>query len=372
MLRIVDRYLLQEILWSFLASTFMLLLVTLGGVLADLLAKVALGRIPADLLLMLLGLRVIDALTVLLPLSAFLGVLLAYGRLYRDSEMAVFAASGVNIIGLLRPLTFFVIPVLIGLMLLSFWLAPAAIRASQKMLEEASRSLVVAGLEPGRFVELPGRDGILYVGGMNERGTEFQHMFVQSERTDKEGKQHIDIVTAERGELFYDANGTERYLSLKNGFRVEGIIGQNDFRLMRYARNDVKLPEADNKETPASVKRSASTADLVRSNDPVQRGELAARIAAPISLLVLIFLALPFSRSTPRQPRYASLLIALLCYLIYFNVLALGQNWITLNKISHDISLWWAHLPVLTIASLLLWRQQRFPRPQTLRLSEAN
>lgn len=362
MLRIVDRYLLREILWSFFASTFMLLLVTVGGVLADLLAKVARGRIPTDLLLTLIGLRMVDALTLLLPLAVFLGVLLAYGRLYRDSEMAVFAASGLTITGLLRPLLFFAVPMVITLSVLSFWLAPTAVRASQTLLQEASRSLVVAGLEPGRFVELPGRDGIIYVGGMNGDGTSFQHMFVQSEHADKDGKQRLDIITAERGELFLDANGIERYLRFENGFRVEGVLGQNDFRLMRYAGNDVKLPESDNGETPASVKRSAPTTALINSDDPVQRSELAWRLASPISTLVLMLLALPLSRSTPREPRYSKLLIGMLCYLIYSNVLALGRNWISLNKISTDITLWWVHLPVLVIALWLLWRSQRLPR----------
>ena len=104
MLRIVDRYLTRELLVSFVAATLILLLITLGGTVADLLNKIARGRIPADLLLALIGLRTVDALTVLAPLSVFIGVQLAYGRLYRESEMAVFAASGLALTGLLRPL----------------------------------------------------------------------------------------------------------------------------------------------------------------------------------------------------------------------------------------------------------------------------
>ena len=74
-------------------------------------------------------------------------------RLYRESEMAVFAASGLPATGLLRPLALFGVPLAIAIALIAFWLAPAAVRQAQSLQEEASRSLIIAGLEPGRFVE---------------------------------------------------------------------------------------------------------------------------------------------------------------------------------------------------------------------------
>ena len=84
MLRIVDRYLVRELLVSFIAAVTILLLVTVGATVADLLAKIARGRVAADLLMALVGLRTIDSLTLLVPLGIFLGVQLAYGRLYRE------------------------------------------------------------------------------------------------------------------------------------------------------------------------------------------------------------------------------------------------------------------------------------------------
>ena len=182
MLRIVDRYLARELFFSFIAALLILLLVVTGATVADLLNKIAHGRVAADLLVALIGLRTVDTLTLLVPLSAFLGVQIAYGRLYRESEMAVFAASGLPVTGLLRPLALFAIPVIFATAAVSFWLAPAADRKAQTLQEEASRSLIIAGLEPGRFVELPNNDGVMYVEGMNTDGTKFTKMFVASER----------------------------------------------------------------------------------------------------------------------------------------------------------------------------------------------
>ena len=364
MLRIVDRYLARELLLSFTAAVLILLLVTVGATVADLLAKIARGRVAADLLLALIGLRTVDTLTLLVPLAAFLGVQIAYGRLYRESEMAVFAASGLAVTGLLRPLLLFAVPLTIAMALISFWLAPAAVRQAQTLQQEASRSLIVAGLEPGRFVELPNNDGVMYVETMNPDGTRFKKMFVASERANAtDGSTSLNVITAADGELFHDADGTQRFLGLNDGFRVEGVLGQDNYRLMRYQRNDIKLPDNSNDSTPESVKRSAPSMDLLRSTDTSQRAELQWRLAAPLSVLVLVLLALPLARSSPREPRYARLLIALLAWFIYYNGLAIGRSWISQGKFDPRIGFWWVQIPTVLIAAFLLWRSQQLPKP---------
>ncbi|NCT66807.1 MAG: LPS export ABC transporter permease LptF [Rhodanobacteraceae bacterium] len=365
-LRLIDRYLLRELAASFLAASVILLLVMVGGAVADLLAKIARGRIPADLLFTLIGLRTLGALNILLPLATLLGVLLAYGRLWRDSEMAVLQSSGLDLRGQVRPLALFALPVALVLGVVSFWLAPAADRLAQALLTEANRSLIVAGLEPGRFVELPGRDGVIYVGEMSSDGTQFKRMFIESERPDKDtGKTRIDVITATHGYLYHDADGVGRYIALQDGFRVEGKLGEDDYRLMRFARNDIRLPDAATDDSATSVKRAASTGELLRaSDDAVMRAELHWRLGAPLSVLVLALLALPLAKSSPREPRYARLLLALLAWLVYYNGLLLGRAWLSQGKLAMGFGLWWVYLPALAIAAWLLWSGQRLKRPR--------
>ena len=368
--RIIDRYLLREVLASVLAATVILLLVMIGGAVADLLAKIARGRIPADLLFTLIGLRALSSLTILLPLAILVGVLLAYGRLWRDSEMAVLQSSGLDLGGVLRPLLMFALPMMLVLGTVSFWLAPAADRLSQDLMQEASRSLIVAGLEPGRFVDLPGKDGVIYVGEMSGDGTRFKRMFIESERAASPagkdaGKTRIDVITATHGFLYHDADGSGRYIALQDGFRVEGKLGEDDFRLMHFARNDIKLPDSSDDENEISTKRSAPTGVLLRGGgDPVMRAELHWRLAAPLSVIVLVLLALPLSKSSPREPRYARLLVALLAWLVYYNGLLLGRSWISQGRLAPAFGLWCVHVPALAVAAWLIWNSQRLKRPR--------
>ena len=102
------------------------------------------------------------------------------------------------------------------------------------MVEQANRSLVLAGLEPGRFTTLPNDGGIVYIDGMNEDGTLMQGVFLQRERDGR-----VEVMTAREGAMQF-AGERERYLQLREGHRTEGpLSGALDFRLMRYAINEV-------------------------------------------------------------------------------------------------------------------------------------
>src|SRR3546814_559782 len=234
----------------------MLMLVSLGGVFADVLGDIARGRVPAGMMLAQLGLQLLNYLPLILPLGLMLGLLLASGRLYRDSEMPVLTAIGVGPRRLLRPLMMLVLPVVAVIALCSLWLGPWARDYARGMVEAGNRSLLVAGLEPGRFIELPGGGGVVYVGSMSNDGTRLSRVFVYRKDGDR-----LDVTTARHGELNVD--GDERYLTLSQGFEVEGPLGNGrDYRLMRYASNDLRLPDVDAESDDTDPERMPTSALL--------------------------------------------------------------------------------------------------------------
>jgi lipopolysaccharide export system permease protein len=194
-------------------------------------------------------------------------------------------------------------------------------------------------------------------------------MFVENERLVNDpgnkdnGKTRMDVITATHGFLYHDADGVGRYLALFDGFRVEGTLGMDDYRLMRFVRNDIKLPDNENDDNDTAAKRSAPTGVLFRNpDDPVMRAEIHWRLAAPLSALVLTLLALPLSKSSPREPRYARLLVAVLAWWVFNTSLGLGRSWISQGKIAPIFGFWWVYLPTLGVAAWLIWSSQRIPR----------
>ena len=354
MLRRLDRYVLVELFQALLAVTLVMLVVVLGGVMADTLSKIARGKVAATLLLSQIGLRSLEALVLILPLALFLGVLLGLGRLYRDGEMAVLAAAGYGPRQLLKPIFLAALPVAAVLAALTFWLAPSAAQTGNRMIQEASRSMLVAGLEPGRFVEIPGREAVIYLGTMNAEGNQFGQLFVYAEN--EEG---VDIITAESGTYFRDAVD-ERYLQLENGFRVEGTLDSAAFRTMRFERNALRIPDAP--ETPLKSPTSEQdTLSLLNDPGPAARAELHWRLSALIAPLLLAWLALPLSRAAPRRARYGKILFALLVYLVLTNLLSLGRAWLQQGLVPTALGLWWVYALAIPLIAWLYRRDARIP-----------
>jgi len=354
----LDRYLLGDFIQSVLATLIVLLVVSLGGVLVDVLGEIADGGLPARLLLSQLGLQLLVYLPLVLPLALMLGLMLAVARLYRDSEMAVLTAVGVGPRRLLRPLLMVVLPVVALVALCSLWLGPWAERTGARMVEQANRSLIVAGLEPGRFTALPNGGGIVYIDGMSEDGRTLQGVFLQRE---EEGR--VDVVTARTGSLEFQGE-RERYLSLGDGHRLEGpLAGGLDFRLMRYARNDVALPESAEQrqdDDPAL----AATGALFGDPRPAAAAELHRRLTPPLLALAFALLTVPLARSAPRQQRYGRMLLGFLAYLVGLNMMFIGVRWLAKGDLPALAGLWWLSLPLLAVSAWLYLRDGRLARPR--------
>ena len=122
------------------------------------------------------------------------------------------------------------------------------------MIDVANRSFLIAGLEAGRFVELPGRAGILYVGELATDGTQFGKMFGLSERDGR-----FDVITAKAGDLVLEGD-SQRILRLQDGYRVEGGPDKKDYRMMHFETNEIRVPDRE-QEIDKSIK-IRSTASL--------------------------------------------------------------------------------------------------------------
>lgn len=361
----LDRYLLREFAQSTFAVLAVLLIVLLGSAFADVLKDVASGKVPTGLLLSQLGLVFVNWLPLILPLALMLGLMLAMGRLYRDAEMPVLTSIGVGPRRLLRPLLLLVVPTVLLAGVCSLWLGPSADRLSQRMIADASRNLLLPGLEPGRFTELPGGGGVIYIGGFSGASREMQKVFVFRQRDTR-----FQVTTAQTGVLTVEGE-RDRYLRLDQGFEVEGpqAAGGRDFRLMRYRSNELRLPEQIERRRRADDIELQPTLALLGDRRPEAAAQLHYRLAPPLLVLALALLAVPLSRSAPRQARYGSLAQGFLIYVFAIFLTLLGVEWLEEGKLPPAAGLWWLLLPLLTAGTWLYARDGRLRRPRRARAS---
>ena len=353
----LDRYLLSDFIQSFLATLLVLLVVSAGGVLVDLLGRIADGQVPAALLLSQLGLQFIVYLPLIVPMALMLGLALAVGRLYRDSEMAVLTAVGVGPRRLLRPVLMLVLPVVALVAACSLWLGPWAERTAQQQIEQANRSVLLAGLEPGRFTPLSG-GGIVYVSTLGEDGRSLGQVFMQRPREDR-----FEVVSAQGGRMYFEGE-RRRFLRLEDGHQVEGpLAGELDYRLMRFAANEIALPDREKvreQDDPAL----RSTLALLGDGSLAAVAQLHSRLAPPLLALAFALLAVPLSRSAPRQQRYGKVMLAFLAYLLGVNLMIVGAQWLAKGSLPAFAGLWWLTLPLLAAAIWFYLRDGRPSRPR--------
>ncbi len=357
MFRILDRYIFREVAGAGLGVTAVLLFIMLTNQFALVLGQVVKGDLPKDAVFQVIGLTGLQYLTLLVPISLFLAIMMAMGRLYRDSEFPAMMACRIGPGGVYRPLAWLVVPVCALIAWIAVDLGPRAMATVEQISVEARRQADLASVEPGKFTKGGDDRSVVYVEKVNANG-QFANVFL--ERRTESGE--IAVVVAKRGEQTTSADQNSRFIVLHEGRRYDGVPGSPEFRVVEFAEHGIPyhLPEA----REAQLKPPAQPfATLLRVRDARSVAEMQWRIGVPLTTLILALLAVPLSRSRPRQGRYGKIMIGLLVFIIYFNLLAASKAWIEQGVLPGIIGLWWVHGTMLLLALFLLaWQNNIFRR----------
>ncbi|MCP5142777.1 MAG: LPS export ABC transporter permease LptF [Chromatiales bacterium] len=351
MFQVLDRYIIRETLQTWLAVTLVLMLILLSNRLARYLAEAVAGEIDGGLVFHLLALKAISFLSLLAPMSLYLAIMLMFGRLYRDSEMSALAACGVGPARLYRSLFLVATPVTALVIVLSFWVGPWASAKGDEVRALAENASDSTSLSPGRFRETTDRRGIMYVEKVNQSAGQIENVFIQLVRRGKPM-----MLASASATQWIDPLTKDRFVIFKDGYRYEGEPSEDGFKIIHFKEHAVLLREADPLLNMKQVRSSIPTSELFASERPEWIAELHWRFASPISVLLLTLLALPLAKANPRQGRYGKVVVAILIYIVYSNVMGVARVWIENGKLPDSVGLWWVHGLVLATAVFLLIR----------------
>jgi lipopolysaccharide export system permease protein len=346
--RILDRYIFREIAVTWLGVTMILLMILLTNQFARVLGDVAKGKLPKDAAFDVIGLSAAQYLTVLVPIGLFLAVMLALGRLYRDSEMPAMMACRVGPSGIYRPLLWLLVPLALGVAWLSIEGTPRALTTIERISAEARREADLNSIEPGRFTVFGPDRAVVYGERITEDG--FMEGVFMERRLEEDS---IEVVIAKRGEQVESEDPDTRLLVLYDGRRYEGVPGTPRFRVIEFAEHGIpyRLPSLRALDLKPRAMRFR---DLFDSANLEHIAERQWRLSVPISTVLLAFLAVPLARSRPREGRYGRIALGLLVFIIYFNLLSAAKAWVEEGDMSPTLGIWWVHgVMVLLILSLL-------------------
>lgn len=356
MKRILDRYIFREIAVTWLGVTMILLMILLTNQFARVLGDVAKGRLPKDAAFDVIGLSAVQFLTVLVPIGLFLSVMLALGRLYRDSEMPAMMACRVGPAGVYRPLLWLLLPLSLGVAWLSVDGSPRALIKIDRISAEARREADLASIEPGRFTVFGPDDAVVYGESVTADGA-MHNVFMQ--RLVDGGT--VEVVVARRGEQAESGDPNTRLLVLHEGRRYEGIPGTSRFRVVEFLEHGIpyRLPSLT---TPEPQPRAMHFLELLRSDSLEHVAELQWRLSVPLATILLALLAVPLARSRPREGRYGRIAIGMLVFIIYFNLLSAAKAWTEEGVLDPRLGIWWVHGGMMLLTLTLVGLQDGWHR----------
>ncbi len=352
MISTLNRYFSRELALTFAAVSIVLLIVIVSKSFVSLLTRVMDGKLPADAVISILTLGILNSAILLAPFALFVTVMLSLGRLYRDSEIYAIQASGVSSFKLFKSASLLILPVIIGLLYLALFSAPWAAQGIESIKTQARGQTNLQSLTPGQFAESKQGDWVVFIEDANKELGTVSNIFIYDQN---EGKIAIETARTARQQDLTELGGEA--LILDQGQRYEGVPGEGGFKVLSFNQHAFRIPSFDS-NSDANDPEFMTVSELLVSNRPADKAELQWRLSIPIAAMLLVLLAFPLSVTKPRQGRFAKLGLAIVIYLIYSNLLILAETWVADSKLPVIPGLFVVHVGLIAMIAFLMYRQR--------------
>ncbi len=362
----------KELARSFVATLVVLITVVMSMMLIRTLGLASSGIVNPKDVMLLMGYAVLGHLSTILTLSLFISVTSTLGRMYRDSEMAIWFSSGRSLASFCVPVLRFAWPILLSIVLLALFVWPWSNQQAQRMRESFENRGELDRVTAGQFQENAAGTRVFFI----ERDDSFarnaqasaaaasasasaepadalaaqktaRNVFMLSTEAGK------TAVTSARSGRIERING-EQFLLLNNGQRLEQTVGQDAVRTSEFAEYGTQVGRKVAGPDDAPPPRTLRTNQLLRAPTLANLAELSWRVGLALAGFNLVLLALVLSASNPRAGRGYSLVFALLAFVAYYNLLNAGFGWVSSGRVGFSAYMLSLHGGVLAATCLLM------------------
>ncbi|WP_448546527.1 LPS export ABC transporter permease LptF [Thalassotalea fusca] len=357
---IVFRYLLKEVTKTQIAVFLVLMTIFISQKFVRVLDDASEGGTPGHLVMVFIGLKVPDLAGMILPLSMFLGILLAYGRIYADNEMTVLHACGVSEWYVVRVTLILAFFSAIATGIFTLYLAPLASEYTYQVKEQLAADSGLSTLVPGRFQETGNQKAVVFVHDKNRSNETLEKVFV-AQLPDKQGSMqsviNSSLVYAKSGKVVEEEKGAQR-LVLEEGTRYQYDQENEQFRRVSFGKYFIEILEqkVEHKRRKLSA---VPTKELFSQTIPEYQAEIQWRLGFPIACLILTLVAVPLSVVNPRQGKFAKMLPAILLFLGYYLLLIAMRSAVENGSVPSIIGFWPVHLIALIFGISLLMKSRK-------------
>ena len=317
----------QELARSFGATLVVLVTVVMTMTLIRTLGQASRGSFnPSDVMLVM-GYIVLAYMPTILTLSLFIAIIATLSRMYRDSEMVIWFTSGKGLSALLRPLFRFAWPVLLVITALALLVLPWSNQRIYTMKLQYEKRGDIERVEPGQFQESAAGTRVFFVDKNASGKLSGSNVFIA---TTEDGKE--TITSARSGRIERLDQGY--FLLLNNGQRLERVRGNAELKISEFEEYGIRVGDhfpggGDDVEV-----NTRPTLDLLNNLSLPNQAELSWRIGLVLAAINFVIIGVAVSGVNPRVGQSANLIFALFVFVLYYNLLNLGQNWIASGSLT--------------------------------------
>lgn len=338
----------SELAKSFGVTLVVILTIMLTSTLIRTLGQAAGGNVAPQDVVLLMGYATIAHLATMLILSLFIAVVITLGRIYRESEMTIWFASGIPLSRFVQPVLRMAWPVLLAVILLELIVWPWGNQNSAELRERYQKRSDLSRVAPGQFQS--SRDGsrVFFIERDGDNAATGRNVFILSNQHERES-----VTTSARGRL--EMEGDDRLLVLDHGQRNETQLKTGEKSLARFEQYKVMTDPQVLANANQLPPKAMATLDLLRAPTPKNQGELAWRMGLILGGINMALLGVGLAASNPRRASNWNLLFALLAFIVYFNLINLSQSWVGNGRVTLPRALITVHGSALFLALVVIW-----------------
>ncbi len=331
----------------FWATLVVLVSIVMTVLLIRTLGQASRGNIDPKEVTLVLGYTVLGNMHTIITMSLYIASVATLSRMYADSEMVIWQSSGRSSVGLVKPALVFAAPVLVVVASLALVVWPWTNAQTREIRDRYEKRGDLERIKPGEFQESASGNRVFFIDKDSPSDLEGTHIFIAAQ---EKGLQTITSARTGRVEL----KGEDRYLVLNNGQRIEINPLKNEIKVIEFKEHGAKLGESaiELSETEA---QATQPWNLLKNPIPVNMGELTWRIGLALGAFNLVLLGIAIPYVNPRTGRTGSLVMAMLTFFIYYNLINVSRNAVASGQWNLWGMLVLLHVPVFLLVLFGLW-----------------
>lgn len=337
----------KELARNFGASLVVLITIVMTIALIRTLGQASRGFVNPQDVMLFMAYSALGRLPTILSLALFMAMVNTLSRMYRDSEMVVWFTSGLGLAQFLRPLFRFSWPILLIISFMALFAWPWSNAQVKEMQRHYEQRGDLDRITPGQFQESSSGNRVFFIDRQLVGQNVSNNVFIAATEKGKSS-----ITTARSGKI--KVEGDQQFLMLENGQRLENEVGKSALKVSDFVEYGTVVGNSGALGAWVPEAKLLSTRSLIKAPTPSNQGELAWRLGLVISAFNFILLAVALASVNPRGGRSGNTIFVLLAFVVYNNLVNLGQSWIFVGLVSFPVLLIALHGGVFVLGALWL------------------